>query len=182
MRAFRLLMLAAPCVGIGLRIGALGPTHLYLISMYGLAAVALVSLALDGLAALNFYCWTSALPLSLMVWAEADLHPGYSWGAVGFMPFLGLGAIAVLGRDLPSLLAYAPWAMAQLALMGHFYNSMGWSGVLIFSLGAMAFVLAFWLQGDPITQLQRANKKLDELRGEASRLNQCMEQETLHDP
>lgn len=180
---FLRLMLIAPCMGIALRLGALGPTHHYLLSMYGLVVVALIASRVTiALAAINVYCWLAPLAVFLMVHAEAQLHPDYSWGAVGLVPFLGLLAVAILGRDLLSLLAYALWAEVQIVVMGHFYGSVGWTGVLMFLMGGLGLLLSFWLMDNPRTELQKAQANLDELRGEASRLNQKLEQESSHDP
>lgn len=176
------LMLLVPIVGITLRLAALGPTHPYLLSMYGLVIVALIARRISSaIIAVNVYCWLAPLSIFLMVHAEAKLHPDYSWGAVGLVPLLGILAVAILGRDLPSLLSYALWAMGQLAIMGHFYGSTGWTGVLIFLVGGLSLLLSLWLMDNPVAELQKANEKLDKLRGEASRLNQKLEQEILHD-
>lgn len=147
LKRFFNLVLAVPCIGIALRIVALGPVHPYLLSMYALVVIAWIARQkLTGLTAINFYCWSASIPVLYMVYAESALHPEYSWGVVACMPLAGLFIVAGLGRDLRSLLAYSICAVTQLAIEGYFYNSEGWTGVLIFTVCLVSLILSIILQ------------------------------------
>lgn len=179
----RVLLVCAGLSAGGILFNVLFPPekNAYLVEQALILLLALIALAISRRnidRAVAFF-FSAALAAILIAMARFPGDGQIIWAAA---PFVFALVVAALTMNRDAIIIYGIVALIADCIIGAIYGDAGLAGALMILTGftASAFVV---LCADPVIVLGKVQKKLDKLRGEASRLNQKLEQQEIsHDP